>query len=221
MDFDSEEIRTDLPSAQEKLDFWVMSPSDPPDGGVEDFASDTDEEESQYPEYFPESRQFIIDSLGFRKFLLTIDTYTNFTPREGTNLDVIGRDVLSAMKSQPASAGSIKHAFLELDWDPAAFFHFIIPSGASDSVSDILSLTRCAGEIQAATLGEYMQQLWPVTGEKTLNAIQRAWEFHLTRNSNNFAQIQCIVCLCSGLVDLYANAHRQTIKTNRCYHFAS
>jgi hypothetical protein len=190
MEPDSERDQTGLPSIQEKMDSWVMSP----DAGAEDpedSGNESDEEASQYPQYYPESRQFIVESAGFRNFLLAIDSYTNVTSRMGTKLASIRKEVLDVIYSQSVTAESANSAFLEVEWNPATFFHLTLPTREDRSISDILSLTSCAGEIQAATLGEYLQQMWSTGGKLTLDALQTAFNLHSTGESKHFVRTQC------------------------------
>lgn len=185
-------------SVSEKVERWPFSESAKLDADVEmnEDKSDSDEEMTQLPHYYTESQSFILGSSAFHRLMTKIESQTRLTSRENTGAESLHREVLNAMKSQSfghiRSGSPLKQAAFQIDWNLAQFFQHTDLSHEVFSIHEYPTLTGTPLEVQAATIASYMEQVWPITGAKTLNALQKALESqNLEKSGSTHCSVHC------------------------------
>lgn len=113
--------------------------------------------------------KFLVDSGEFKK--LQNKMYTSFalTSREGTVIDTINRKVRGCL----ARSLSCDEVGFEIEWDPHTFWkEQEYQHTLCHNLSKVITLIGGGIDAQATTVAQYMQQTWPMTGIKTLKAIE-------------------------------------------------
>ena len=137
-------------------------------------------------------RRLLLDSEAFERFLFAIRSRNTLSGTDTTVREVLRGQILKAIDSaskefRKTTEGYLKprisrwrrpntyNLSLELDWDPIAFLRNEGYDGQpSQILGNIITLTGDEEASQALSCQEYMEQIWPYTGLKTLDNLCQA-----------------------------------------------
>lgn len=137
-------------------------------------------------------RRLLLDSEAFERFLFAIKSRNRLSGVDTTVMQVLRGQTLKAIESvskefRKTTEGYLKPRIsrwrrpntyslsLELDWDPITFLRNEGYDGQPSQVlGKIITLTGDEETSQALSCQEYMEQIWPYTGLKTLENLCQA-----------------------------------------------
>jgi hypothetical protein len=189
-DEDESDIRSqasDQLTAYEKVQLWKTDTGDfeeiagftpdelPPEG--EDELSDGSDLFDGIDDY-SEAWDFVFGSLAFSKLRARITRAAILTPRTGQVIDQIRDFILNALSSQSMEAKTrsslpkLLISTFHISWNPLHFLRSQYEPECLPELQHIVTINGSAVDAQAATCGEYVEQVWPETGREILRALQ-------------------------------------------------
>jgi hypothetical protein len=166
-----------VPTIQEKIELlWSHDPSGEPEAQCT-LDVDNEPQEGMHGDsilaYLADARSLVEDSTSFRLLLEKAKTALKLTSSSGIMMENVRLETYNALKV-PTSKPSFSPVNIEcyISWDPAQFLQdqFEIPTDAS--LCNVITITGSNEEFQAVTCLDYVRQVWPITGEELLLALQ-------------------------------------------------
>jgi len=172
---------------------WQLEPPDPtstrskyPKDIEEDLKDDKDDDEefddeSELPE-LAEAVVFLFQSEAFRQLQIRMRTESQLSSRDGQTIQSIREKVLirfglNTPDSQIAKGFKeprFRSAIISVSWNPKFFLQQEYPETDPPNIKDIIAIIGGLKDAQATTCGLYVRQVWPLSGEEALNALQIA-----------------------------------------------
>ncbi|MCJ1466973.1 hypothetical protein MMC07_005595 [Pseudocyphellaria aurata] len=159
-------VPTDGLSVAEKMKMWS-----------EQGAEGQDEETYDTP-LFSEALTFVTRSNAFQWLLGKIQAAASFTNREGTVMDAISDRILVSLCSLGAKVGGQPlhnhyQLIFKIEWDPLDFLREQYSNIGKDyELGKVITLNGSAVDAQAVTCAQYMHQMWPSTGDETMQGLE-------------------------------------------------
>lgn len=172
---------------------WQLEPPDPtsthsryPKDIEEDLKDDEDGDEdsgdeSKLPE-LAEAVVFLFQSKAFRQLQIRMRTESQLSSRDGQTIQSIREKVLTRFglrtpRSQTATdfkGPRFRRALISVSWNPDLFLQQEYLETEQPNIKDIIAIIGGLKDAQATTCGCYVRQVWPLSGEEALNALQIA-----------------------------------------------
>jgi hypothetical protein len=169
------------------MNLWNIQGLSTPDVAVqnpEDLANPLhgqEEEEDPVVPFLPEARYFILESKAYQQLLERIKLSLTLTPRQGTTIELIRKDIITGLSIQPRSqdgtqqvVSQLYNVSFEITWNPVSFLKEQYHNEGHQEISEVITLNGSAIDAQAITCAQYMHQVWPSTGNETLRVLQSA-----------------------------------------------
>ncbi|KAI1409805.1 hypothetical protein F5Y13DRAFT_203200 [Hypoxylon sp. FL1857] len=124
-----------------------------------------------------EYRNFILRDPGYTWLLNRLRVEMNLSRANSDTLHTVRETISAAIPrtnhiSRKRSSESVRVTYI-VDWDVAAFLQgqdYDMPN--AEAIAHAITLTGSHTDAQALSCCEYMRQMWPSTGTKTLNLLQ-------------------------------------------------
>lgn len=189
-DEDESNIRSrasDQLTAYEKVQLWKtdtgdfeeiagFNPDELPIEGENDLSDGSDL--SDGIDDYSEAWDFVFRSRAFTKLQARITRAAILTPRTGQVIDQIRECILNALSSQfvegktRSSLSKLLMSTFHISWNPLHFLRSQCETERLPELQHIVTINGSAVDAQAATCGEYVEQVWPEMGREILRALQ-------------------------------------------------
>ncbi|KAG0645247.1 hypothetical protein D0Z07_8888 [Hyphodiscus hymeniophilus] len=162
-----------------------------------DAVDDDDDVEDYAVANYPEAWQFLTSSHAYYWLLSRVRSEMLLSKREGTTAEKIRNEILRGLAAQPKRNGygqAMSKVKFNISWCFPQFLSGNYPKERNPSISSFITLVASKDNVQALTCGQYMSQVWPVTGPEILSALQGALDKGLGQAyRGNSAFQSCIV----------------------------
>jgi hypothetical protein len=139
---------------------------------------------------------FIFGSDAFDRLLKNIRVVSTLTSRQGETIEIIRNKIIETLSrnTRPRSMVSSQSnfsSFFQVTWNPLAFLEEYDKDNRPH-IRDVITLNGKAIDAQAATCGQYVQQVWLNTGLEILDAVQEATSQPGTSHIGKFVRVSVI-----------------------------
>jgi hypothetical protein len=148
----------------------------------QDLKADDDDNfdvEKELPD-LAEAAVFLFQSDAFEQLQTRMRTESLLSDRDGQAIQSIRTTILGALDTpdsrfRASSQGpKLRTAKFIVSWNPIEFLRQQYPEVERPAIKDIITMTGSATDAQAVTCELYIRQLWPLSGEDGLLALQMA-----------------------------------------------
>lgn len=154
--------------------------SDPLDEDLEEY-QDEEAEEPGIPKDLPHYRNFVTNNPAYTWLLSRLEREILLVPTEPDHMQTISNTILKSLSHGPFQKISYSKSphmcdmIFMVDWDPVAFLQEQEYNEQPNEVFErVITLTGSGADAQALTTAQYLNQTWPLVGEKMLSLLKRA-----------------------------------------------
>ncbi|KAF1846467.1 uncharacterized protein K460DRAFT_417538 [Cucurbitaria berberidis CBS 394.84] len=127
---------------------------------------------------YQEVRRFLLGGSTYKWFIERAQLAATLTDRKGTAIETIAHSMWagleSDLKTRPRS-NPLYHITFELDWDLPGFLQSQkYDTAAQTAMESVITITGTGDIAQALTCGDYMDQVWPLSGRNVVRVLQMA-----------------------------------------------
>lgn len=168
-------------TTHEKISYWNTEGSDAPDLPVEKPKESmliVKEKEAPDSHLLSEAWTILVESRAYQWLLgrLRIWAGSVLTTREGTTMEAIRHSILHSLNARNrANLDGTYEAHYVISWSPLEFLRKqSYQKGENQAIGEVITVTGSAVDAQAMTCAQYMNQMWPLSADETLGALQAA-----------------------------------------------
>jgi hypothetical protein len=127
---------------------------------------------------YSEAWDFVFGSLAFTKLRARITRAGILTPRTGQVIDQIREFIVNTLSSQSMEAKTrsslpkLLMSTFHISWNLLHFLRSQYETECLPELQHIVTVNGSAVDAQAATCGEFVEQVWPETGREIPRALQ-------------------------------------------------